>query len=337
MRHLVRVLLTIMPLWSLLAAEPAAGKRPPLPAFKQPLLFDTPAADALLPRLQLFPPDSAWHEDISGRPVHPDSAAMIRRIGADKHLAWNLDMAFIIVPAEQPRVAVKLTDYADESDAGPYPVPDQAPIEGWPLDGGTLEHVQGVGDGDRHLLVLDPFHGQLWEFYHGRRTATGWQAAGVALFDLTSNHLRPAGWTSSDAAGLPILPAVVRYDECARGVIDHALRFTVKVSRKEYIYPATHHAGSTSERTAPAMGQRFRLKAEVKTEAFPPHARAIANALKRYGMLVADNGGDWRISVAPDRRITGLEALRGLTGADFEVVQTTAEHEGPRAPGAPRH
>lgn len=333
MKTAIQALALLSAMYGMTAAEKTA---PRLPVLKQPVMFNTPEADALMSRIQLFPADSAWHEDISALPVHADSTAMIARIGADKRLAWNLDMAFVIVPGDQPRVPVKLVDYADESDPGPYPVPDNAPIEGWPLDGGTLDNIQRVGDGDRHLIVLDPYHGQLWEFYQGRRTAAGWQAACVALFDLTSNRLRPAGWTSSDAAGLPILPAVVRYDECARGVIDHALRFTIKVSRKEYIYPATHHAGSTSERTAPAMGQRFRLKATVKTDSFPPHARAIATALKRHGMFVADNGGDWRISVAPDARITGLDALRGIKGSDFEVVQTTGEHEGPRAPGAMR-
>lgn len=333
MKNAIQALALLSVMCGLTAVEKTAPK---LPVLKQPVMFNTPEADALMSRIQLFPTDSAWHEDISALPVHADSTAMIARIGADKRLAWNLDMAFIIVPGDQPRVPLTKVEYTDETDPGPYPIPDNAPIENWPLDGSTLEHIQRVGEGDRHLIVLDPYQGKLWEFYQGRRTDGGWQAACAAMFDITSNRQRPAGWTSSDAAGLPILPAVVRYDECERGVIDHALRFTVKVTRREYIYPATHFASSVKDATAPAMGQRFRLKATVKTDAFPPHARAIATALKRHGMFVADNGGDWRISVAPDARITGLDALRGLKGSDFEVVQTTGEHEGPRAPGAKR-
>jgi hypothetical protein len=323
--------------WLLLGLSPsaaAADTKPRLPPITEPILFNTPQADQVLRVLQLFPVTSAWHEDISRRPVHPDSDQMIAHVGAGGHLAWNEDMAFVIVPSTQPRVVVPLSDYATESDPGPYPVPDNAPIEGWPASGGSLDAVQRSGDGDRHLIVLDPTAGRLYEFYHGRRTNAGWTAAGEATFDLTSNALRPAGWTSSDAAGLPILPAIVRYDECARGVIDHALRFTIHRSRKAYVYPATHSAGSTTDATVARMGERFRLKAGVRIDDLPPFARVVAQALKTYGMFVADNGGDWRISVAPDRRIQGLEALKRLAGSDFEVIVPTSEHEGPRAPGS---
>jgi hypothetical protein len=316
----------LLPLLGLLAA---AEPRP-----TAPVRFDTPQADRLLAAMQIFPASSAWHEDISARPVHPDSAAMIAHVGADGHLACNLDMAFVIVPPGQPLVPVKLVDYPDESDPGPYPVPAEAPIEGWPLDGRELAEAQRNGDGDRHVIVVDPWGGRLFEFYQGRRTDAGWQAACAAVFDLSSNRMRPAGWTSSDAAGLAIFPAIVRYDECERGAIDHALRFTIKVSRKACVYPATHQAGHTSDGSAPRMGERFRLKAAVDIAGLPKHARAIAQALKTYGMIVADNGGDWRISVAPDRRIQGLDALRKLKGSDFEVIVPTGEHEGPRAPGA---
>lgn len=306
-------------------------KRPPMPLINAPLLFNTKQADAVMASLQLFPATSAWHEDISKLPVQPNSTRMIEGIGANKNLAWNLDMGFVIVPGNQKKIAVKLVLYPDESDPGPYPMPDNAPIEGWPLMGGDLANVQRVGGGDRHVIVLDPVNGRLFEFYQGRRTDGGWQAACAAVFDITSNKLRPPGWTSSDAAGLPILPAVVRYDECERGFIDHALRFTVRRTRKSYLYPATHQAGRTTEIDVPAMGERFRLKAGVDVSHFPPYARAIAQALKTYGMLVADNGGDWRISVAPDDRIQGLDALRALKGSDFEVVQSTGEKAGPRA------
>ena len=331
MRHLLIPCIAALCWSGTVAAAEAKPKAAKLPKFPEPLVFNTPQADAVMSALQLFPATSAWHEDISRLPVLANSQRMIDRIGADKKLAWNSDMAFIIVPGEQKKVPVKLVDYADESDPGPYPLPDNAPIEGWPLDGSELARLQRVGDGDRHVIVLDPFNARLWEFYQGRRTDAGWQAACAAVFDLASNKLRPAGWTSADAAGLPILPAVVRYDECARGLVDHALRFTVQRSRKAYLYPATHHAGHTTDVDVPAMGERFRLKATVDISRFPPHARAIAQALKTYGMLVADNGGDWRISVAPDSRIQGLDALRTLKGGDFEVVQTTGEKDGPRA------
>jgi hypothetical protein len=196
-----------------------------------------------------------------------------------------------------------------------------------------LDAIQRTGSGDRHMIVLDPFAGRLYEFYNGRRTDAGWTAAGEATFDLTANVMRPAGWTSSDAAGLPILPSIVRYDECVRGLIDHALRFTIKRSRKAYVYPATHSAGQTDDPTIPRMGERFRLKSAVTIDAFPPFAKVVAQALKTYGMFVADNGSDWRISVAPDRRIQGLEALKQLKGSDFEVIVPTAEKDGPRAAG----
>lgn len=317
------------------AALCAAEKPVKLPKLTAPILFNSPQADQLMSMIRLTPADSAWREDISRRPVLPDSQRMIAGIGADTALAWNHDMAFVIVPATQPKVEVRLREIPDESDPGPYPIPDNAPIEGWGMDDNlALDKLQREGDGDRHVIVLDPFAGLLYEFYCGRRTPAGWEAGCAAIFNLTSNKLRPAGWTSSDAAGLPILPAVVRYDECDRGVVDHALRFTVRRSRKAYIYPATHYASRSTDPLLPAMGERFRLKATVKTDHFPKHARAIAEALKKYGMIMADNGGDWRISVAPDRRIQGLDALHAIKGSDFEVIQTTGEKEGPRAPAA---
>ncbi len=304
---------------------------PPMPPFYKPLLFNTPEADAVLSAMQIFPPDNPWNEDISRLPVHPDSDRLVASVGADKPIRENWDMCFVLVPPGQPRVEVKLVKYPDESDKGPYPVPDNAPIEGWPMYGGTLENVQRHGTGDRHMIVVDPVQGMLYEFFEARRTDAGWQASNEATFDLNSNRLRPRGWTSSDAAGLPIFPSLPRFDECERGMVEHALRFTVSRTRKEFIYPATHHAGHTTDRYVPAMGQRFRLKEGVDVSGFPPHARAIALALKKYGMFVADNGADWFISVPPDRRLKGLEALRRLRGRDFEVVITTGEREGPRA------
>jgi hypothetical protein len=303
---------------------------PAMPGISEAVLFNTPQADAILTAMQIMPKSSAWNEDISARPVHPDSAKMIAQIGAAKVLKYNLDMCFVIVPPKQPRVDVKLKLYPDESDKGPYPLPENAPIEGWPLENKNLDELQRNGKGDRHVILVDPAAAKLYEFWQGRKTDAGWEASCAAMFDLDTNRLRPKGWTSSDAAGLPIFPAVVRYDECERGMVEHALRFTVQHSRREFIYPATHQAGKGKDPAVPAMGQRFRLKADVDISTFPKHAKAIALGLKKYGMLVADNGGDWRISIAPDARIQGLDALRKLKGADFEVILTTAENEGAR-------
>src|SRR5262249_4157629 len=159
----------------------------------------------------------SWNEDISKLPLHPSSEEIIATIGPDKSLAYNLDMCFILVPPNQKQVPVKLTSYPDESDKGPYPVPDNTPIEDGPLVGGPLDNIQRNGKGDRHLLVVDPVNRMLYEFYQGRKTDDGWTAAQASIFDLKTNKLRPKGWTSADAAGLPIFPAVVRYDECERG------------------------------------------------------------------------------------------------------------------------
>jgi hypothetical protein len=296
-------------------------KLPSLPKFTQPVSFNTPEADAIVAAMQIMPVDNPWNTDISKRPVLKNSDAMIAQIGAAKVLKYNLDMAFVLVPPDQPLRDVKLLDYPAESDKGPYPLPDNTPIEGWPLENPNLDALQRVGNGDRHAILVDPTGGKLCEFWQTRKTDAGWVASNEATFNLNSNALRPKGWTSSDAAGLPLFPAVVRYDECERGMVEHALRFTVVHTRREFLYPATHHAGKGNDANVPAMGERFRLKASVDISSFPKHAQAIALALKKYGMFVADNGGDWRISVAPDARIKGLDALRKLKGADFEVVE----------------
>ena len=192
-------------------------------------MFGTPQADRILEALQVFPPDNPWNQDVSKMPVHADSDRIIASIGADKPLGYNLDMGFILVPPDQKRVPVKLLDYPNESDPGPYPVPDNAPIENWPLavnedkgaltkPGQTLEDLQRNGTGDRHIIVVDPVNGKLFEFWQSKKTDAGWQASNEATFDLKTGALRPERWTSSDAAGLPIFPAVVRYDEAERGL-----------------------------------------------------------------------------------------------------------------------
>jgi len=234
------------------------------------------------------------------------------------------------VPPNQPRVPVQLGEGREESEPGPYPIPDNAPIEGWPVDDKPLEVIQREGQGDRHALVVDPVNRMLYEFFSTRKTDSGWTASCAAVFDLKSNRLRPDGWTSADAAGLPIFPAVIRYDEVERGMVEHAIRFTIRNTRRAYVYPATHYASSKTDPNLPRMGERFRLRQNYDISGFSPHARAILKGLKKHGMFVADNGADWLISVAPDRRITGLDDLRRVKGSDFEVIEPARPRRPPR-------
>ena len=328
-------------LGALLCGLAAFSRQPAsvLPRITAPVLFDTPEADRILSALQILPPDNPWHEDISGRPVHPMSADIVRSIGADAPLGYNLDMNYVIVPATQLRVAVRVTEYPDESDPGPFPIPANAPIENWPLarneDAGalpragiTLAQFQREGSGDRHLIVIDPAHGRFHEFWQARLTDSGWQASQASTFDLHTNRLRPERWTSADAAGLPILPAIVRYDEVARGDVRHALRVTVQRTRREYVYPARHFASRVTDPTVTRMGERLRLRRDFDISGFPQHAQAVLAALKRYGMFVADNGGNWLLSIAPDRRFSGLESLARVKGSDFEVIVPRGPDEG---------
>jgi len=321
------------PLAILLVALPLmADDKPKMPAITKPVMFNTPEADRIVSAMQIFPADNPWNEDISKRPVRKNSMAMIATIGADKKLAYNLDMGFIIVPPDQKKIDVKVVSYADESDKGPFPLPDDAPIENWPLNKRKLEDDQKADEkGDRHVIVVDPVNQMLYEFYQGRKIANGWQCACEATFDLKSNKLRPAGWTSSDAAGLPIFPSIIRFDEVEKGMVDHAMRFTVRKTKKEYVYPATHYASRLTDADLPRMGERFRLKADFDISGYSPHMQAILKGLKKYGMYVADNGGEWRLSVAPDARIKGLDEMRKIKGSDFEVIEPTGPNEGPRA------
>jgi hypothetical protein len=258
---------------------------------------------------------------------------MIAAIGGNKPLRYSPDMGFVLVPQDQKKINVKLTAFTEESDKGPYPVPDNATIEGWPADfkrgdperkALTLDDVQRGKpnlDADRHGIVVDPVNRKLYEFYRLTKTDRGWTAEQASIFDLSSNKLRPDGWTSSDAAGLPIFPSIVRYDELKRGKIEHALRVTFKNTRRAYVYPATHFASQKKDANLPRMGERFRLRKDLDTSTFSPEVRTILEGLKRYGMLNADNGLDWMISVAPDERIPVLhDELRKVKGSDFEVV-----------------
>jgi hypothetical protein len=273
-----------------------------------------------------LPDDNPWNSPVDGMPVDPNSDALIASIGLidglhpDFGASYNggpFGIPYVVVSGNTPGVQVSF-DYADESDPGPYPIPPGAPVEG------------GVSSsGDRHVLVIDRDHWKLYELYAAYPTLTGnWVAGAGAIFDLGSNALRPAGWTSADAAGLPIFPGLVRYDEVVgQGVIRHALRFTVQHTRHAYVSPARHFASSDTSPNLPPMGMRVRLKASVDISGFPPSARVILQALKTYGMMVADNGGDWFISGAPDARWNDAElnTLKQVTGSDFEVVAMGAQ------------
>ncbi len=325
----------------------------PIPVVTNVVLFNTPESDAILSALQLFPRDNAWNEDISRRPLLANSDAMIAKIfselaavGANStKLRAFKEMNFTLVPDSQPPTPIRFVAYPEESDPSPYPIPSNLPIEGWPSETGaqTLEQVQRATGGDRHAIIIQPGTGWIWETWQTRLTtaATNWEAANGAKFSLTSNAQRPTGWTSADAAGLSMLGGLVRFDECERGEIEHALRMIVKHTRREFIYPATHHASSpsTTDPNVPAMGQRLRLKAEFVVPAnWTRQERAIAAALKKYGGLIADNSSSFfSISVVPDQRWPSgaFSHLTTLAVTNFEVVQTTGPNEGPRSPGAP--
>lgn len=267
-----------------------------------------------------FPPDNPWNTPVDRLPVDPRSDALIAAIGPDAPLhpdfgaLWRgapSGIPYVLVPGGTPRVPVRF-EYAAESDPGPYPIPPGAPIEGGPN-----------GNGDRHLLVIDRDDWKLYELFAAYPEGKGYRAGSGAIFDLRSNRLRPAGWTSADAAGLPIFPGLVRYDEAVgRRSIRHALRFTVRQTRRAYVFPARHRASRSADPSLPPMGMRVRLKAGYDVSRFPPTARVILQALKTYGMLLADNGGDWFLSGAPDPRWNEgeLATLKRVAGKDFEVV-----------------
>lgn len=289
------------------------------------LLFGTSAmaADTTLPaRKQVFPADNPWNTDISTEPADPNSDALIASIGADAGLhpdfgtVWKrapIGIPYTVVSGSQALVKVRFKWYGDESDPGPYPIPRNAPIEGGKKS-----------KGDRHVLVIDRDNWKLYELYNAKRHGKKWVAGSGAVFDLNSNELRPAGWTSADAAGLPIFPGLVRYDEVVeQGVITHALRFTVSRTRQAYVSPARHWASSSTDPDLPPMGMRVRLKAAFDISSFPANVQVILTALKTYGMFVADNGSNWYISGAPDPRWDDdeLHTLGQVKGSDFEVVQ----------------
>src|SRR5437764_3643888 len=296
----------------------------PAPVVTTPILFNTAQADAIVSAMQIFPVTNPWNEDISRRPVLSNSAAMISQIKADlsssrQTLRPFYEMNYVLIPDNQARVTIPFLDYPDESDLdggvspnGSYPIPSNMPIETWPRDTGGLTLQQWQMDvnnagGDRHAIIVAPGVGSIWEMWQAKLTQNGWQASNGAKFDLNSNALRPAGWTSGDAAGLPMFPALVRYDECQRGMVEHAVRLVVAKTRREYIYPANHYASTISATSVnyPAMGQRLRLKsAFVIPDSWSIEEKSVLRALKKYGGIVADNGGIFSMSVCPDDRFS---------------------------------
>lgn len=274
-----------------------------------------------LPNRTVFPADNPWNQDISAEPVDTLSDSLIARCGGSAELhpdfgttylgqPWGIP--FITVSGGQPRVPVTFA-YDGESDPGPYPIPPGAPIEGGPNAGG-----------DRHVLVVDVDNWMLYELFDAHPSASGWTAGSGAVFDLSSNALRPAGWTSADAAGLPVFPGLVRYDEVVTaGMISHAVRFTCPTTRRAYVHPARHWASSQTSPMLPPMGMRVRLKASVDISTFPADVQVILTALKTYGMILADNGGPFFLTGAPDPRWNDahIDTMKGLRGSDFEVVR----------------
>ena len=272
--------------------------------------------------VRLLPDDSPWNQYISAAPVDPNSDAILARIGLDTKLhadfgnEWEgkpIGIPYVVVGGDQEKVPVSF-EYADESDPGPYPIPPDAPIEGGP-----------DGDGDRHVLVLDRDAGTLYEmFYAFPDGSGGWKAGGGAIWNLNETQVREAYWTSADAAGLPILPGLVRHDEAVeKGVIPHALRFTLSKTRRAFVPPASHYASEATDEDLPPMGMRVRLKADYDISGFPPEAQTILQALKTYGMILADNGSDIFISGTHDPRwnADAVAEIRRVTAKDLEVVE----------------
>ncbi len=269
----------------------------------------------------IFPTDNPWNTDISSAPLDANSANYIASIGADDHLhpdfgtfydGGPIGIPFTTVGAGQPTVPVSF-DYDDESDPGPYPIPPDAPIEGG-----------SNSDGDRHVLVVDTSACKLYELYDAHKQGDGWHAGSGAVFDLRSNRLRPDYWTSADAAGLPIYPGLVRFAEVQAGAINHALRFTVGRTQKGFIHPATHYASSNTDSNLPPMGLRLRMKAGYSCAGFSRQTQVVCAALKRFGMIVADNGSDWFISGEhnPSWDDDALGDIKRIPGSAFEVVNT---------------
>ena len=361
----IRRLFPALVAWLLITGDGAAERinhegriLGPAPVVSTPTLFNTPEADAIVSALQIMPVTNPWNEDISQRPRLANSDAMIAQIKSDlaptrQTLRAFYEMNYVLVPDNQPRMTIPFLDYPDESDLdggtfpnGNYPIPSNMPIESWPQGTGSLTLSQWQMDvnnngGDRHGIIVAPGTGSFWETWQMKLTQSGWRASNGAKFDLNSNLLRPTGWTSGDAAGLPMFPAVPRFDECERGMVEHAMRLAVAKTRREYIYPAVHYASTipATSTNYPAMGQRLRLKASfVIPSNWTIEEKAVLLGLKKYGAIVADNsGGFFSISVSPDNRWPAncFDHLATVSIDNFEVIQTTGPIEGPRSPNPP--
>ncbi len=272
----------------------------------------------------ILPATNVWNKPIDTLPVRSDSATLIGTMGLTRYLHPDFGtfagygIPINLVTSSTPRRSVTF-EWPDESDAGPYPIP-------------AVPKIEGAGDpGDRHILMIDKSACKLWELYLAVKDENQWTAGSGAIYDLKSNALRHDGWTSADAAGLPIYPGLVRYDEVKAGAINHALRFTVPQTRNTHIYPARHHASSLTAAKYPPMGLRLRLKAGVNISGYSGQSQVILRALKKYGMILADNGSAYFISGAPDPRWDddGLHDLHGIKGSDFEAINTTGFVNGP--------
>jgi hypothetical protein len=273
-------------------------------------------------RCPVFPKSSPWNQRVDQLPVAANSDEIVRSIGTNGSVHadfgsghWEgapIGIPITVVGKRQKKTRVSF-EYAGESDRGPYPIPRNVKIEGG-----------RSSTGDRHAIIVDRDACRLYELFSLYPRGSGWRAGSGAIWNLRSNKLRPAGWTSADAAGLAILPGLARYDEVKRGRIDHALRFTVQRTRRAYVFPARHYASSSDDPSLPPMGLRLRLKADFDVSGYPRQARIVLVALKRYGMLVSDNGSSWYITGAPDPRWANdqLHTLGRVKGSDFEVVQS---------------
>jgi hypothetical protein len=294
----------------------------PLPAQTHP--SSNVSAGPTIAGCPVFPSDNIWNTRVDRLPLDPKSQAYIQSIGSDKpvHADFGsgtydggpIGIPFVTVPGNQKHVRITF-EYRDESDLSNYPIPPNPPIEGGPNS-----------KGDRHILIVDRDNCVLWEIYGARPQPDGsWKAGSGAIFDLTCNCLRPDGWTSADAAGLPILPGLVRYEEVASGEIRHALRFTAPHTRNNTVWPARHFASKLTNPDLPPLGQRFRLKAGFSLAGFSPEAQVILRALQQYGMMLADNGGAWFLSGTPNElwKDSVLEELKKVKGSDFEAVDVS--------------
>jgi len=288
------------------------------------IVHTTVGASPIIEGCSIFPSDNIWNTPIDNLPVHSSSSTYINTIGADTGLhpdfgsgEWNggpIGIPYTVVSQTQVKVGVTF-DYADESDPGPYPIPPDALIEGG-----------SDSQGDRHVLVIEKDNCLLYELFDAHRQPdNSWYAGSGAFFDLSSNDLRPDTWTSADAAGLPILPGLVTYEEVLSGEIEHAIRFTAPQTQKAHVWPARHDASNLTSPVYPPMGQRFRLKAGFAVSGFPLEIQTILKAFKKYGIILADNGSAWYISGVPDDRWDNdmLRLLRQVKGSDFEAVDVS--------------